>query len=323
MPGILSFLILVFAPFVGEPSSAQLRYELVGKILQEDGKPFRAQNQVVFLHAISTPYYAQTLAARDGEFKFKKLPPGAYLLTAAVPRVGEVSKTIEVGPSFADSKRVIVTKISFGKTDVIEKDQSVSTIELSIPQNARQEFNRAQDRLSRPDVEGAVQHLKKAVEMAPQFAAAWNNLGTIAYQSNQFAKAEEYFREALKQDPNAYYPLVNLGGTLLSLKRYEESLPLNARAAKERPADPLAQSQLGQSYFFLGQLDAAESHLKKAKSLDPSHFSHPQLVLMKVYARRNQVDKALMEMEEFLMLHPDSGTAAQIRELARKTPNAP
>jgi tetratricopeptide (TPR) repeat protein len=323
MPGILSFLILALAPLIGEPSSTQARYELVGKILQENGKPFPARNQVVFLHGATTPFYAQTLAGRDGGFKFKKLAPGAYLLTAAVPRVGEMSKTVEVGPSFADSKRVIVTKMSFGKSDIIEKNQSISTVELSVPQGARREFTMAQDRLSRQDVEGAIQHLKKAVEMAPQFVAAWNNLGTIAYQSDQFDQAEEYFREALKQDPDAYYPLVNLGGTLLSLERYEESLPINARAVKEKPGDPLAQSQLGQSYFFLGQLDVAESHLKKAKSLDPSHFSHPQLVLMKIYASKNQVSEAIMEMEEFLRLHPDSHTASQIRELMEKAAATP
>ena len=323
MPGVLTFLILAFAPFFGEPSSAQIRYELVGKILQENGKPFPARNQVVFLHGTTTPFYAQTLAGRDGGFKFKKLPPGAYQLAAAVPRVGEMRKTVEVGPSFADSKRVIVTQVSFGKSDVIEKNQSISTVELSVPQNAKQEFARAQDRLSRQDVEGSIQHLKKAVEIAPQFSAAWNNLGTIAYQSSQFDQAEKYFREALKQDPDAYYPLVNLGGTLLSLEKYEESLPINARAVRERPTDPLAQSQLGQSYFFLGQLDTAESHLMKAKSLDPSHFSHPQLILMKLYARRSQGKEALMEMEEFLRLHPDSHAASQIRALMEKAAVAP
>lgn len=320
---VLSFLILSLAPLTGELSFAQVRYELVGKILQEDGKPFLAHNQVAFLHGITTPFYAQTLAGRDGGFKFKKLPPGAYILTAAVPRVGEMSKTIEVGPSFADSKHVIFGQLSFRRSDVIERDQSISTVELSVPQNAKQEFRKAQDRLSRQDVAGAVQHLNKAVELAPQFVAAWNNLGTIAYQSNQFVQAEEYFRKALKQDPDAYYPLVNLGGTLLSLKRYEESLPINARAVKEKPGDPLAQSQLGQSYFFLGQLDAAENHLMKAKSLDPSHFSHPQLVLMRIYAAENKSSEALMEMEEFLRLHPDSKTASRIRERMGKLDTSP
>jgi Tfp pilus assembly protein PilF len=318
MAGILTLMILALAPQMGEPSSAQVLYELFGKILQESGKPFPMMDSVVFLHGTRTPFYAQASVARDGQFKFKKLPAGAYMLTAAVPLVGEMSKTVEVGPSFADSKRVVVTELLFGRSDVSERNQSISTVELSVPPNAKQEFNRGLDRLSHEDVEGAIQHLKKAVELAPQFVEAWNNLGSIAYRSRQLEKAEEYFREALEQDPNAYYPLVNLGGTLLSLKRYEESLPINARAVKQKPRDPLAQSQLGQSYFFLGQLDAAESHLKQAKSLDPSHFSRPQLVLMRIYASRNQESEAIMEMEEFLKLHPDSRIASQVRELMKK-----
>jgi tetratricopeptide (TPR) repeat protein len=320
---VLSFLILALAPLMAKPVFAQVRYELTGKILQENGTPFPRRVPVVFLHGTTTPFYLQTLAARDGQFKFKKLPAGAYLLTAAVPRVGELSKTIEVGPAFADSKQVVVTKLVFGISDAIEKNQSVSTVQLSVPQNARQEFNKAQDRLSHQDIEGAIQHLKKAIEIAPQFSAAWNNLGTIAYQSDQFEKAEAYFREALKQEPDSYHPLVNLGGTLLSLEKYEESLPINARAVKEKPGDALAQSQLGQSYFFLGQLDNAENHLKKAKSLDPSHFSHPQLVLMKIYSLKKQEPEAVMELEEFLRLHPDSNIALQIREQVEMAPAAP
>jgi outer membrane protein assembly factor BamD (BamD/ComL family) len=84
------------------------------------------------------------------------------------------------------------------------------------------------------------------------------------------------------------------------------------------PVDALAQAQLGMSYFYLGQLDAAEKHLKQAKSLEPGHFSHPQLFLMQIYAKRNRTPEAILEMEEFLKLHPDSAKAPRIRELLQK-----
>ena len=59
---------------------------------------------------------------------------------------------------------------------------------------------------------GALASLQRAVEIAPEFAAAWNNMGTIAYQSRNYLRAEECFREALSADPSAYEPLVNLEG---------------------------------------------------------------------------------------------------------------
>jgi tetratricopeptide (TPR) repeat protein len=318
MRGILSFLILILAIPAIEAPSAETRYELAGKILQEDGNPYPATRIEVVLNGAVMPYHAEAFAGPDGQFKFKKLPAGTYMLIVNISRVGETRKTVEVGPSFADSRRVVETKLLFGQANILTRNQSVSAAELSVPQKAKKEFIQALECTARQDIKGAIEHLQKAVEIAPQFVAAWNHLGTIAYQSKEFEQAEKYFREALNHDPDSYYPIVNLGGTLLSMGRFEESLPLNAQSVEKMPGDALAHSQLGQNYFYLGQLDAAENHLKQAKSLDPGHFSYPQLFLLQIYARRNQVPEAILEMEEFLKLHPDSNRAPRVRELLQK-----
>ncbi len=289
-------------------------FQLIGTLLSQDGKPFTGVAPLIFLQGAVTPFSARTLAARDGTFKFKKLRAAVYTLIVAVPREGEIRKTVEVGPSFADSKNQVSVTVSFETTHSSERNQSVSAIELSVPEEAKVEYTRADDSLSRRDVDGAVAHLKKAIKIAPQFAAAWNHLGTIAYQSRQYAQAEEYFREALNRDPGLYNPLVNLGGALLSLGKYEESLPINQRAARIRPDDALAHSQLGQSYFHLGDLENAERHLRQAKALDLSHFSLPQVILAELYLRRGQLPAAIAEMEEFLKLHPDSNLVPSIRK---------
>jgi Flp pilus assembly protein TadD len=318
MRGFLYFLFLVFLLLADVARPAEVQYELSGSILQEDGRPFPETRIGVALHGAITPFHAETVTQPDGRFKFKNLPEGTYVLITDIPRVGEKRKTVEVGPSFSDSKRVVRIKLLTGRENVLNKNQSVSAVELSVPPKATKELAQAQERIARRDIKGAIGHLKKAVEIAPQYVAAWNNLGTIAYQTKDFEQAEKYFREALKHDAESYYPLLNLGGTLLSMRRFEESLPINAQVVEERPGDALAQAQLGQSYFYLGQLEAAENHLKQAKSLDPAHFSQPQLFLFQIYARRNQLPEAISEMEDFLRYHPDSSKAPGIRELLQK-----
>jgi len=292
-------------------------------VLQSDGKPFRGVTPVVFLHHALTPFIVNTSPGRDGRFKFKNLLPGMYTMVIDVPRRGEVARTVEVTESFADDMGRIFTEVLFEKYEPARERQVVSTVALSIPEKARREFEKAQQRLARNDVKGAVGHLKKAVEISPQFAAALNHLGTIAYQSRQYALAEEYFRDALAQDPEAYDPLVNLGGALLSQQKYKESLPVNLDAVSVKPDDPLAHSQLGQSYYRLGQIEKAERHLKQAKALDPGHFSLPQLYLMEIYGKKGNAAAAIAEAEEFLRLHPDSALAPRLRgllESARRLP---
>jgi Flp pilus assembly protein TadD len=290
-------------------------YQVVGRVLQGDGTPFRDVVPVAFLFGAHNPFHAQAPVTADGSFKFSKIPPGIYTLSAAVPRLGEVRKTIEVGPGFADAKGRVAADLAFEQTASLRKKDTVSAAELSVSEGAMREFRKAQDCLSRRDVPGAIERLNKAVELSPQFAVAWNLLGTIAYQTGKFEQAESHFRRALKEDSELYPPLVNLGGALMALKRDREALEVNLAAVKSMPGDPLAQSQLGKNYYYLGQLDEAETHLKRAKTLDPSHFSFPQLTLVEMYVKRNQIQAAIAETEEFLKLHPDSEYAPRLRQL--------
>jgi hypothetical protein len=314
MQRIPAILILCFLALRGDASAGQKTYQLVGKVLRADGRAFSDVTPVMFLHGAVRPFTARALAAPDGQFKFKDIPAGTYTLVAALPRIGETRKTVEVGPSFADSKGRVTVTFEIDAASLVGRDRVVSTVELSVPETAQQEYARAHETLARGNIEETIAHLKRAIDVAPQFASAWNQLGTIAYQSKQYPQAEAYFREALKQDPSAYSPLVNLGGALMAQGKVEESLAVNLEAVKAMPGDALAHSQLGSSYFFLGRLDEAEIQLKEAKAIDPGHFSYPQLVLVGIYTRRNQPEAAAAEIREFIKLHPDSEWTPKLRK---------
>ncbi|MEE2840539.1 MAG: tetratricopeptide repeat protein [Acidobacteriota bacterium] len=308
-------LVLVFGlSFSIATSFSEDTYEFRGRVLQPDGKSFRDALATVFLQGATTPFTTRTLAGGDGKFKFKKLREGMYSLIIAVPLWGEMRRTIEISPSFADAKGRI-EKIFYLEERYARDDKYIiSASQLTVSDRALREYHKAVDRLEKHEVSRAIEHLERAVELAPQFAAAWNNLGTIAYHSGDYRQAEEYFREALEQDAGAYAPLVNLGGALLSQQREEEAVPVNERAVRMRPDDALAHSQLGQCYFSLRRLEDAERHLRQAKSLDPRHFSFPQLVLAELYQQRGDDSALIHELEEFLEYHPDSDRAPEITD---------
>jgi tetratricopeptide (TPR) repeat protein len=285
------------------------RYEIVGRI----EPPGRASVQV---YGATTPFSASALADTAGRFRVRKLPPGTYTVSVFLPGRGEARQTVSVGPGAADNRgRVAITLVL--EDSRLQRDArhgTVSARELSIPDSARREYAEAQKLLGRPDVPGAVKRLERAVEIAPQFSAAWNNLGTIAYQTREYPRAEEFFRRALEAEPGAYEPLVNLGGVLLNLQRFKEALEYNLYAVLTRANDALANSQLGLTYFELGRLELAEKYLRTAIKLDPGHFSHPQLPLADIYLRRNEPAQAADMLELFLKHHPDAPAAEKMRE---------
>jgi tetratricopeptide (TPR) repeat protein len=292
-------------------ANAAQTYRLDGAIEPE------AQASVTLFGA-TTPFTTSTLTGADGRFSIKKLPAGTYTLSVFVPGSGEARQTIEVGPGTADKRGRVQVRMRLKDGDLnrdpVRRQHAVSARQLAIPEAAAREYEAAQKDLQKRDTASAVRHLERAVEIAPEFAGAWNNLGTVSYQTRNFARAEECFREALRQDPAAYEPLVNLGGVLINLNKLDEALELNVHAVLIRPNDALANAQLGMVYFDVGNFDAAIKYLERARQADPAHFSHPQILLAEIHARRGEWKAAADDLEDFVNHHPDYPAAAKMRE---------
>jgi tetratricopeptide (TPR) repeat protein len=285
-------------------------YELSGRLVPRSGA-------YVSLFGATTPFTTSTLADVTGHFRFKNLEPGLYSVAVFMRRRGEARRTVEVGPSVADRKHHIKLTLQFQDADFVPAvswhRNIVSATELAVPARANNEYRDAQKDLARQDVASAVKRLEHAVELAPQFSAAWNNLGTIAYQSAKYDRAEECFREALAQDPQSYEPLVNLGGVLVTLHKLDEAMKYNLQAVLTRPNDPLANSQLGMTYYLLQRDDLAAKYLERTRQLDPASFTYPQLLLSEIHYRQGDRLAAAEVLEDFLTHHPDWPQAAKMR----------
>src|SRR5262249_47037276 len=129
-------------------------YDLIGQIVPE----IQAS---VSLHGATSPFQSATLSDARGRFRFHRLAPGAYTVSVFDPERGEARQTVEIGPGVADSNgRVTLTvrldRAKFESEDSRRRRAMVSARELSIPPTARREYEEAQKRLSRRDVDGAV-----------------------------------------------------------------------------------------------------------------------------------------------------------------------
>jgi thioredoxin-like negative regulator of GroEL len=328
---MLRFLVPWLAAAAAFAAAPAPRYELSGQIVPRSGVLlprsgigvtrwgafFPRAGASVSLFGTQTPFTASGLADVNGRFKLKRLKPGLYTLAIVIGR-RETRRTVEVGPSLADQKGRVAVKIELHEDDFVPALSSgfnkVWAKQLSVPPPAFREYRDAQKDLAREDVASAVKRLEHAVDMAPQFAAAWNTLGTIAYQSAKYDRAEECFREALAQDPQSYEALVNLGGVLVTLRKLDEGMKYNLQAVLTRPNDPLANSQLGMAYFMLKQDDLAAKYLEHSRQLDPASFTYPQLLLSEIRFRQGDREAAAEALEDFLTHHPDWPQSAKTRE---------
>ena len=326
MPPVLVLLILsglAPSPLPAESPETPRKgpFELRGRIVLPDGGSFRGNSPLVILEAVRFPLRRKVHAGWNGRFRIKKLPQSAYRMAILVPGRGEMKRTVDIGPTFADEKGRIEATFVFEATSLAEPLATVTATRLSVDSKAVKAYRKALKKLEKGETAEAVEELEKAVRIDSRYAEAWNRLGTIAYVTRDFPRAEHSFRQALKHAPESYPPVVNLGAALLALNQPTKALAMNLRAVRMREKDPLAHAQLGSSYYHLGRHGEAVRHLKRAKQLAPRHHSAPQLILADIYWYRQQYAATAQELAEFLHYHPDWPDAARLNGLLRRARN--
>ncbi len=257
---------------------------------------------------------------REGEFQFGGVRAGSYWLTVTITGFEDVRRSVEVRPSLADENgNILVTLVSTAVRD--EAQHTVSVNDLEIPEDAQREYRRAVD--AGGDFEKVRAHLERAIELAPHFDEALNNLGTTYHREGNYEKSIELFERALAANPDSFHPRVNMGGSLLAAGHLERALEENTKAVDLRPDSSLANAQLGMSLFFLRRDEEAIPYFERVKELDEFSMNTPELYLSDIYLRKGDPKRATEELERFLERLPDHPRAPMVRERLRQFKSVP
>lgn len=158
----------------------------------------------------------------------------------------------------------------------------------------------------------AVRRLLEAVEIAPGFMKAHDNLGLCYEALGRFDEAVKSHEQAVRlnreQRTRSPWPALNLGLLLGRLNRLEEAEPLLREALREDPRFPQGRYQLGVLLEKRGLLEEAATQLEEAARLDP-RYPEPHYALARVYRRRGEPDKADRALEQFQKLKNEKGQA--------------
>jgi tetratricopeptide (TPR) repeat protein len=95
------------------------------------------------------------------------------------------------------------------------------------------------------------QLFQRAGHIFPGEAAIWHNIGKLHHELNDNDKADEYFRKALKVQPNFANSLEGLGMTHLNRAEFGMAIDYCNRALAEDPDATEARSNRGMAYLAL------------------------------------------------------------------------
>ncbi len=156
--------------------------------------------------------------------------------------------------------------------------------------------------LSQGRVKDAEVYLEKAIALAQAPAESYNNLALIYKNRGEFDRAQEYFQTAIRLRPTLSSAYVNLSYLLLGRGQDQKAQEILRQGLEFGETEGLY-ACLAKVYLSRGQLDEAESFLKKALAINPRaaqvYFWYGQL-----FAARQQPEKAREMFQKAVEFNP-------------------
>jgi tetratricopeptide (TPR) repeat protein len=162
------------------------------------------------------------------------------------------------------------------------------------------------------DYPNAIEQLHRAIELAPNFAPAYNQLGYAYRFTRRFTEAEETFRkytELIPDDPNPYDSFAEL---LLKMGRFDEAIAQYEKALAVDIHFSNSYSGIAAALMYQGKHAEALALLEKAETLARTDAELRAASFWKavVQTDRGNYDAAVKEMERQYAVAKRTGDAA-------------
>ena len=161
---------------------------------------------------------------------------------------------------------------------------------------------------ARDRFELAEKHLRKAIELKPDYTDAKNNLGRVLIEENKFPEAEKFLHEAM-QDltfTSPEKPVLNLGLSAFRQKKFRPAKALLLKALEYQRSNCLGQTLYGRSLFELKEFANAASSLDRAVGFcQNGQGDEPQYFGALAYYQLGESRKAIARLEEIIRIYPN------------------
>jgi tetratricopeptide (TPR) repeat protein len=160
----------------------------------------------------------------------------------------------------------------------------------------------------RGQIDDAIAHYKKALEIKPYYAEAHINLGNVLYARGQIDDAIAHYEKALEIKPYYAEAHINLGAAFAGRGQIDEAIAHYEKTLQINPDFAEVHINLGAAFAGRGQIDDAIAHYEKALEIKP-YYAEAHNNLGVAFAGRGQIDDAIAHYEKALEIEPDNADA--------------
>jgi len=120
-------------------------------------------------------------------------------------------------------------------------------------------------------IDEAIDHYQKALEIQPDYVGAQNNLGTVLFQNKRLDEAIVIFQKVLKAQPGLAEANNNLGAAFFQKGQINEAIAYYRKAVAIQPLNAEFQSNLGYALFQGGKVREAIAHYQTSLEIEPKN----------------------------------------------------
>ena len=292
----------------------QRNWNLRARVLLPNGSP--SQNIKVRLEGPEGEIIRDSFTDSVGNFEVRGLSTGRY--TIVVPsderNYTTTAEHVEITRYSPDTVSISVNLTALEERKSVKSSRhtvSVREASDSIPKKAREAYKRSVDLSRRGKIQEAIEELKRAIAIYPEYVHAYNDLGVAYIKLDLIDDAIKALEKSISLDPRALNPRLNLGIANVRRRDYEKAeQPLREALVIDETA-PLVHLYLGITLWKTNRPDEAESEFERALSLGGSDIAIAHYYLGQLYAGRGRIEEAVSELEAYVKQKPTSEDAQQ------------
>jgi len=250
-----------------------------------------------------------------GRFRFANLQRGYYKVVINAPGFAPAQQDADL--TLLVKAYLVFTLAPAQKDGTKPAGSSNDVIDARIPQNARDEFVRGRDALTRRNQAEAIPHFQKAASIYPAFFDAHLLLGTAYMDLREWQKAENAIGRAREIRPDNAPALLALGEIYWRQKRNADAERALLDGLKLDETNWHGQFTLARLYWEAGDALKAGPYVGRTLQLKPD-LAEAHLLAGNILLRIGQQQRAEIEYEEYLRLAPKGEFAAEARSLIEK-----
>jgi tetratricopeptide (TPR) repeat protein len=231
-------------------------------------------------------------------------------------------KAMSLADKASDGEKLLILMNEAGANgDVVKQKEALDKLIAAYPNDERAQFAMGGYYFGQQEYAQAIEHNKKATELAPNYSPAYNILGYSYRQAGDYASAELAFKKYIELIPNDPNPYDSYAELLLKEGKFDESVAQYRKALSLDPNFNPSRFGISADLTYMGKPGDAEVDLQTMaeRARNDGELRTALFGLAVVASDSGKFDKAQQAMDkEYAVAEKKNDVASMAADLQAK-----